>query len=83
MKRSNMSENELNELLKNELLEWFLNKYSEKDEKFETALNFVKRNTWDVIAAYSKDDWSKLDGYFGIGIPICNKINELKSKKGF
>ena len=77
------TENELNELLKNDLIEWINKKHSNKGNDFKTALEIVKNDDWDVLCDYTENQWkdATTNKPF-LGVSIYNQINKLNTKKG-
>ena len=80
MKRLKMSTenelNELNELLKNDLIKWIITNHSNKGNDFINALNFVNDHSWNDIIERNESQWSDC-----MGIEMYNKINELNTKQ--
>ena len=74
--RKDLTENKL----KGDLLKWIIKHHSNKVTRFSKAFNFVKENTWEVISAYTENQWILFDGPFGIGTSIYNKINQSMEK---
>ena len=53
------------------------------DEPYkENTIQQIKGKLWDTLCEITEEQWIKLTT-LGLGISIFNKINRLKSKKGF
>ena len=75
---------ENDEQLKNQLILWINEniKHPQIQGNKQKALDIIDLYNWEVLCEYDKDDWSKLDGPFGVGISIYHKIQEIKASNG-